>query len=60
MLVYPVFIREGRGIIEDIPSLHGQKRCSSDTFPRALEAMQAAGVSSVLLFGLPEHKDEGA
>ena len=58
MLVYPVFIREGHGIVEDIPSLPGQKRYSPDTFPLALEAMQSAGVSSVLLFGLPEHKDE--
>lgn len=60
MLVYPVFIREGHGIVENIPSLPGQKRCSPDTFPRALGAMQAAGVSSVLLFGLSEHKDERA
>jgi len=58
MLVYPVFIREGHGILEDIPSLPGQKRYSPDTFPRILEQMSAAGVSSVLLFGLPEHKDE--
>ncbi len=58
MLVYPVFIREGRGIVEDIPSLPGQKRYSPDTFPRVLEEMSASGVSSVLLFGLPERKDE--
>lgn len=57
-LIYPVFIREGKNIIEDIPSLPGQKRYSPDTFPRALEDMTKAGVKSVLLFGLPEHKDE--
>ncbi len=58
MLVYPVFIREGHGVVEDIPSLPGQKRYSPDTFPLALEAMTAAGVPSALLFGLPERKDE--
>lgn len=58
MLIYPVFIREGRNIVEDIPSLPGQKRYSPDTFPRVLEEMARSGVSSVLLFGLPDHKDE--
>ena len=58
MLVYPVFIREGSNIIEDIPAMPGQKRYSPDTFPRILEEVQRAGVNSILLFGIPEHKDE--
>lgn len=58
MLVYPVFIREGSNIIEDIPAMPGQKRYSPDTFPRLLEEVQRAGVNSILLFGIPEHKDE--
>ena len=58
MLVYPIFIREGSNIIEDIPAMPGQKRYSPDTFPRILEETAKAGVKSVLLFGIPEHKDE--
>lgn len=58
MLVYPIFIREGSNIMEDIPAMPGQKRCSPDMFPRILERVQNVGVSSVLLFGLPAHKDE--
>lgn len=58
MLVYPIFIREGSNIMEDIPAMPGQKRCSPDTFPRILERVQNVGVNSVLLFGLPAHKDE--
>ena len=58
MLVYPVFIREGSNIIEDIPAMPGQKHYSPDTFPRILEEVQRAGVNSILLFGIPEHKDE--
>ncbi len=58
MLIYPIFIREGKNICEEIPSLPGQKRYSPDTFPRALEEMTDAGVAAALLFGLPEHKDE--
>ncbi len=57
-LIYPLFVREGRGILEDIPSLDGQKRCSPDTLPYLLEDVLKAGVGAVLLFGLPEHKDE--
>ena len=57
MLVYPIFIREGKGIIEDIPAMPGQRRFSPDTFPRILEEVRSAGVNSVLLFGIPEHKD---
>lgn len=58
MFIYPVFIREGRGIVENIPSLPGQKRYSPDTFPLVLEEMTRCGVKAVLLFGLPERKDE--
>lgn len=57
-LIYPVFIREGKGVVEEIPSLPGQMRYSPDTFPRVLEEMSSLGVKSVLLFGLPDHKDE--
>jgi len=58
MLVYPVFIREGKNIAEDIASMPGQKRYSPDLFPRRLEEIAESGVSSVLLFGIPEDKDE--
>ncbi len=58
MLVYPVFIREGKKITEEIPAMPGQKRYSPDTFPEFLEKAAKAGINSVLLFGLPEHKDE--
>lgn len=58
MLVYPVFVREGRGIVEDIDAMPGQKRYSPDTLPTLLERVAEAGVDNILFFGLPEHKDE--
>ena len=58
MFVYPVFVREGRNIIEDIPAMPGQKRYSPDTLPRILERAANAGIGGVLFFGIPEHKDE--
>jgi porphobilinogen synthase len=58
MLVYPIFVREGKNIVEDIAAMPGQRRYSPDELPRALEWVAGSGVSNVLLFGLPEHKDE--
>lgn len=57
-LIYPVFIKEGTGIVEPIPSLEGQYHYSPDTLHIELERVRAAGVPAVLLFGLPAHKDE--
>lgn len=57
-LIYPLFVREGQGVIEDIPSLEGQKRYSPDTLPFELEQVCKAGVNSVMLFGIPTQKDE--
>ena len=56
-LVYPVFIAEGEHIYREIPSLPGQYHYSPDELPRLVEKLQRAGVSRVLLFGLPAHKD---
>ena len=57
MLVYPVFVREGVNITEDIPAMPGQKRYSPDRLPVILERAMKAGIGGVLLFGIPEHKD---
>lgn len=57
-LVYPLFVREGVGIIEEISSLEGQKRYSPDCLQGVLTQLTKAGVNSVLLFGIPAHKDE--
>lgn len=56
-LIYPMFIKEGVGIEEEIPTMPGQYRYSIDRMPYALEKLQKAGVGSVMLFGIPEHKD---
>jgi len=58
MLVAPLFVRPGRGIREPIGSMPGQDRLSVDELEREAERLLRAGVRSVLLFGLPERKDE--
>ena len=47
-LIYPIFVKEGSGIVEEIPTMPGQYRYSIDTMGRKLEALIDAGVSSVM------------
>ncbi|MDO5136017.1 MAG: porphobilinogen synthase [Eubacteriales bacterium] len=57
-LIYPLFVVEGQGIQQEIPSMEGQYRYSVDRLFYQLEEVEKAGVSSVMLFGIPDHKDE--
>ena len=57
-LVYPMFVREGENIVEEIPSMEGQFRYSIDRMSEKLESLKKAGVKSVILFGIPDVKDE--
>ena len=57
-LIYPLFVKEGTGIEEEIPSMEGQFRYSVDRLPFELDRLQNAGVNSIMLFGIPDHKDE--
>ena len=59
-LIYPMFVCEGSGIKEEIPSMTDQYRWSLDRFPEKLEELQEAGVNSFMLFGIPAEKDEVA
>ena len=57
-LIYPLFVKEGTGIEEELPSMEGQFRYSVDRLPFELERLQNAGVNNIMLFGIPDHKDE--
>lgn len=57
-LVYPMFVVEGENIKEEIPSMEGQYRYSIDRMGEAFEELLEAGVTSVMLFGIPAEKDE--
>lgn len=57
-LIYPMFVMEGSGIQEEIPSMVGQYRYSIDKMDFELERLLDAGVDKVMLFGIPETKDE--
>jgi len=57
-LVYPIFVVEGRGIKQDVASMPGIVRYSPDELAPEIEEIAKLKIPAVLLFGIPEHKDE--
>lgn len=56
--IYPIFFQEGRNIKEEISSMEGQFRYSLDRAEEAIDDCLNHGVNKVLIFGIPEKKDE--
>ena len=57
-LIYPMFVMDGDNKVEEIESLPGQFRYTVDRMDEEIEKLLAAGVQNVMLFGIPEIKDE--
>jgi porphobilinogen synthase len=57
-LIYPLFVVEGKGIKREIPSMPGVYHFSVDCLLKELEEVQQLGIPGILLFGIPEAKDE--
>src|SRR6202789_1744060 len=58
--IYPLFICPGSGIRKEVRSMPGVFNLSIDEAVKEVRATRALGVLSVILFGLPEKKDEVA
>ncbi len=58
--VMPYFVCDGKRVREAVDSMPGQFRFSIDTLLRELENLKKSGIRSVLLFGIPDSKDEKA
>jgi porphobilinogen synthase len=56
--IAPLFVRKGKNVREEISSLPGVFRLSPDTALRDAEELLALGIPTVILFGLPERKDD--
>jgi porphobilinogen synthase len=56
--VAPLFVRHGKGLREPIASLPGVHRLSPDEALAETQRLVTLGVASVILFGIPERKDE--
>jgi porphobilinogen synthase len=57
-LVYPMFVVEGKDIKEEITSMPGVFRYSPDRLPLEVEEVTRLKIPAILLFGIPEHKDD--
>ena len=58
MFVLPLFVCEGEGIRREVPSMPGVFNLSVDETVREVEAAKGDGITSVILFGLPDQKDD--
>ena len=57
-LIYPLFICPGQGVRREVGAMPGVFNLSIDETVREAEAAAALGIGGLLLFGLPESKDE--
>lgn len=57
-LIYPLFVVEGKNRKEEIPSMPNQYRFSIDRLDEELKELSELKIKSLLLFGIPDHKDE--
>ncbi len=57
-LILPLFVVEGTGVRRPVSSMAGVEQTSTDELLRDAEEALSLGLSSVLLFGIPDHKDE--
>jgi porphobilinogen synthase len=58
MFILPLFVCEGEGVRREVTSMPGVFNLSVDEAVKETAAAVADGVRSVLLFGLPDHKDD--
>jgi len=59
-LIYPLFAVHGKGVRKEISSMPGVFHLSVDGIVAECREAWALGIPSVILFGLPHHKDERA
>ena len=57
-LIYPIFVQYGKDIKEEVASMPGVFRYSADRLGEIADEVLRAGIGGVMLFGIPEEKDE--
>ena len=57
-LIYPLFVVNGEGIKEEIPSMPGNYHWSLDLVMEEVKNLVDLGIKAIILFGIPEFKDE--
>lgn len=59
-LIYPVFVVEGENIKNPVESMPNVYQYSLDRMDEILNEVEKSGISGILIFGVPKHKDEYA
>ena len=59
-LIMPLFVRPGKGIKNEITSMKGNYQMSVDVLVKEVKELEGLGVPGVILFGIPEEKDQKA
>jgi porphobilinogen synthase len=57
-LIYPLFVVPGRSVRTPVPSMPGVYQLSVDELVKEAVETKALGIPAILLFGIPEAKDE--
>ncbi len=57
-LIYPLFVKFGKDVHEEVPSMPGVFQISVDRLAEEIDEVKTLGIPAVILFGLPETKDE--
>ncbi|MBE0477035.1 MAG: porphobilinogen synthase [Coriobacteriia bacterium] len=57
-LIYPLFVKPGKGLRDEVPSMPGVFQITIDRLAGEVDGLKSLGVPAVILFGLPETKDE--
>jgi porphobilinogen synthase len=60
MLIYPLFLCEGEGVRREVSSMPGVFNLSIDEALKEVDACAALGLGGILIFGIPDKKDEQA
>lgn len=56
-LIYPIFVVEADDVKQEVPSMKGVFQISLNRLHEELEEVKAAGIKSVIFFGIPDEKD---
>jgi porphobilinogen synthase len=56
--IYPLFVTYGKGVRKEISSMPGSYQESIDELVKNAKEIYSLGIPAVILFGIPEHKDE--
>ncbi len=57
-LVYPLFVAPGQGVKNEVKSMPGVYQMSIDVLVEECKEVASLGIPAIILFGIPEHKDE--